>query len=61
MDNDPNQNLKTFNIEISNKIENIIKKITIDISNSFIESVNLDELRKSLKVIKIFIKINSIF
>jgi hypothetical protein len=50
MDNDLNQNLKTFNIEVSNKIENIIKKITIDISNSFIESVNLDELRKNLKV-----------
>lgn len=51
MDNDPNLNTKIINIEISNKIEAIVKKITNDMTNSFIESVNLDELRKSLKVL----------
>lgn len=58
MDNDPNQNIKSINIEVSNKIDNLIKKILSDMTNSFIESVNLDELRKSLKVITIFISFN---
>jgi len=47
---DHNQIQKTINNEISNKIESLIKKITIDISNSFVESVSLEELRKNLKV-----------
>jgi hypothetical protein len=61
MDNDPIQNTKIINIEVSNKLEAIIKRITVDMSNSFIESVNLDELRKSLKVFKHLKIINSIF
>lgn len=52
MDNDPNQNSKLINIEVSHKIDTLIKKISNDMSNSFIESVNLDELRKTLKVYK---------
>lgn len=50
MENDIIQNQKVINIEISNKIESLINKITNDLSNSFIESINLDELRKNLKV-----------
>jgi len=48
---DLHENTKVTNIEISNKIETLTKKITTDISNSFLESVNLDELKKLLKVI----------
>jgi len=47
---DPNQNQKSINTEISNKVENIIKKLTLDMTSSYIESLNLDELRKTLKV-----------
>ena len=48
---DNNENSKVTNIEISNKIEALIKKIITDISNCFLESVNLEELKKTLKVI----------
>lgn len=50
MENEKNENSRMVNIEISNKIESLIKKIAIDVSHSFIESVNLDDLRKTLKV-----------
>jgi len=53
MENDLIQNHKVINVETSNKIESLIKKITIDLSNSFLESINLDELRKNLKVLNI--------
>lgn len=41
---------KVTNNEISNKLENLIKKISTDISNGFIESVNIDDFRKQIKV-----------
>lgn len=47
---------KVTNNEISNKLENLIKKISTDISNGFIESVNIDDFRKQIKV-----KLNNIY
>lgn len=44
------ENTKVLNNEISNKLETLIKKISTDISNSFLESINLDDLKKQLKV-----------
>ena len=51
MENEITQNSKNMFTDFINKIDNIIKKLTLDISNSFIEAGNLDELRRILKVI----------
>ena len=47
---DLHENTKVINNEISNKLETLIKKISTDISNNFLESINIDDFRKQLKV-----------